>query len=203
MAPVKPSCRIGLTGDVGSGKSRVLDWFAARGAAVLDADQLVHQLLAADEAIQQAIGRRFGRELLGVGGAVDRKALAARVFQDAEARRDLEAILHPVVRARIGDWLDGQAADTLVVIEAIYLVGSPLAKRLDQIWLVLADAAVRRERLKDRGWSAEAIAARVAAAPPLAPRLAAAAQVIDNSGSWAATEAQLARALAHCGRTRT
>lgn len=202
MAPVKPSCRIGLTGDVGSGKSKVLDWFAARGAAVLDADQVVHQLLAADGAVQTAVGLRFGRELLGPGGAVDRKALAARVFQDAEARRDLEAILHPVVRERIAAWLDDQAADTMVV-EAIYLVGSPLAERLDQIWLVLADAAARRERLRVRGWSAEAIAARMAAAPPLAPRLAAATQVIDNSGSWAATEAQLARALAHCGRTRT
>lgn len=202
MAPVKPSCRIGLTGDVGSGKSKVLDWFAARGAAVLDADQVVHQLLAADGTIQEAIGRRFGGDLLGPGGAVDRKALAARVFQDGEARRDLEAILHPAVRERIAAWLDGQTADTLVV-EAIYLVGSPLAERLDQIWLVLADAAARRERLRVRGWSAEAIAARMAAAPPLAPRLAAATQVIDNSGSWAATEAQLARALAHCGRTRT
>jgi dephospho-CoA kinase len=199
MAPVKPSCRIGLTGDVGSGKSRVLSWFASRGAAVLDADQVVHELLAADAAIQAGVAGRFGRELLGPGGTIDRGALAARVFQDADARRDLEAILHPKVRERIGHWLDEQAAD-IVVVEAIYLVGSPLAERFDQVWLLLTDAAVRRERLRVRGWTSEAIAARMAAAPPLAPRLAAAAQVIDNSGPWAATEAQLLRALARCGR---
>ncbi|MBK7779386.1 MAG: dephospho-CoA kinase [Ardenticatenia bacterium] len=197
---MNPSCRIGLTGDVGSGKSKVLGWLAGRGAAVLDADQVVHRLLAEDEATMAAVGRRFSPAVLGAGGAIDRAALAAEVFQNDEARRDLEAILHPAVRAWIGAWMDRQTAP-LQVVEAIYLVGSPLAERFEQIWLVVADSEERRKRLASRGWSREAIAARMAAAPPLAPRLAAATQVIDNSGAWAATDTQLERALAHCGKT--
>ena len=104
-------------------------------------------------------------------GTVDRAALAALVFQDPAARRDLELILHPAVRAHIVAWLELQTAP-IQVVEAIYLVGSPLAGRFDRIWLLLTDSEVRRERLTSRGWSMDAISARMAAAPPLAPRLA-------------------------------
>ena len=194
MPPGRSTCRIVLTGDVGSGKSSVLHWLAERGAAFLDADQVVHHLLASHATTMTAVARRFGQAVVKPDGTVDRAALAALVFQDPAARRDLELILHPAVRAHIVAWLELQTAP-IQVVEAIYLVGSPLARRFDRIWLLLTDSEVRRERLTSRGWSMDAISARMAAAPPLAPRLAAATDVIDNSGPWTATEAQLARAL--------
>ncbi len=187
--------RIGLTGDVGSGKSSVRRWLAQQGAATVDADAVVHALLAEEQGLIERIGDRFGRAVLQAEGGVDRRALAAEVFGDAAARAWLEGLLHPAVRERIRAWLAEQAAD-LQVVEAIYLLDSPLAALLDEIWLVTADREARRLRLAERGWDAAAIAARMAAAPALAPRLAAADRVIDNSGPWAATEAQLRRALA-------
>lgn len=194
MPPVKPR-RIGLTGDVGSGKSTVRRWLAEQGAATLDADAVVHGLLADEPGLITRIGERFGSAVLRPEGGVDRAALGARVFTDAAERAWLEGLLHPAVRQRIQAWLEAEAAP-LQVVEAIYLLGSPLAALLDQVWLVTADREARRSRLSTRGWDAATIAARLAAAPPLAPRLAAADQVIDNSGPWAATEAQLRRALA-------
>lgn len=187
--------RIGLTGDVGSGKSSVRRWLAQQGAATVDADAVVHALLAEEQGLIERISARFGRAVLQAEGGVDRRALAAEVFGDAAARAWLEGLLHPAVRERIRAWLAEQAAD-LQVVEAIYLLDSPLAALLDEIWLVTADREARRLRLAERGWDAAAIAARMAAAPALAPRLAAADRVIDNSGPWAATEAQLRRALA-------
>lgn len=187
--------RIGLTGDVGSGKSSVRRWLAQLGAATVDADAVVHELLAEEQGLIDRIGDRFGRAVLRAEGGVDRRALAAEVFGDAEARAWLEGVLHPAVRERIRAWLAEQAAD-LQVVEAIYLLGSPLAALLDEVWLLTADREARRLRLAERGWDAPAIVARMAAAPALAPRLAAADRVIDNSGPWVATEAQLRRALA-------
>lgn len=166
---------------------------------MLDADQVVHRLLAEDAACMASVQRRFGPTVVGSDGGIDRASLAALVFEDSAARRDLEAILHPAVRSWIAGWLDRQSA-AIQAVEAIYLLDSPLAERFTHVWLVVADAAVRQERLTSRGWSGKDIAARMAAAPPLAPRLAAATEVIDNSGSWAATEAQLARALTLCGK---
>lgn len=194
MHPVKPR-RIGLTGDVGSGKSTVRRWLAEQGAATVDADAVVHELLAEPSALVAGIGERFGPAVLRPEGGVDRAALATRVFADAADRAWLESVLHPAVRQRILDWLEAQAAP-LQVVEALFLLGSPVAAVLDQVWLVMADSEARRARLEERGWDAATIAARMAAAPPLAPRLAAADQIIDNSGPWAATEAQLRRALA-------
>lgn len=183
-------CTIGLTGDVGSGKSSVLAWMAARGAATLDADAVVHQLLAEEPALISAVAERFGAGLRGDRG-IDRAALARIVFARAEDLRDLEAILHPAVAERVAAWLAARHAP-VAVVEAVKLVESGLHRAFDRLWLVVCDARVRRERLAGpRGWSPEAIEARLAAAPPLAPRLALADRVIDNSGGRRATERQL------------
>jgi dephospho-CoA kinase len=183
---------VGLTGDVGGGKSTIRAWMEARGAVALDADAVVHQLLAGDAAVIEAVRRRFGPASCGPAG-VDRPALAAVVFADPAALAELEAILHPAVRAATVAWLAAAQA-TVAVVEAVKRVEGGLADMMDQVWLITCAAAARRARLAARGWSASEIARRLAAAPPPGLRLARADVVIDNSGSWPATEAQLALA---------
>ncbi len=189
--------RVGLTGDVGAGKSTVRRWFAERGAATLDADHVVHRLLAHDRALQEAITLRFGSEVSTQDG-VDRAVLASLVFGDPVALAALEALVFPVVKREIVSWMAAATAN-IVLVEAVKLVESGLHPSFDQIWLVTCDAAVRRERLRVRGWSPDEIRDRMASRAPLAPRLAVADIVIDNSGSLAATDRQLGRATVGCG----
>lgn len=186
---------IGLTGDVGSGKTTVRRWLAERGAATLDADEVVRRLLRDDRAVVESVIEAFGPEVRAAHGAVDRARLAAVVFEDAEALRRLEAIVHPVVRRVADDWL-GRRSERVRVVEAVKLVESGMHEALDELWLVVCDRAVRRRRLAERGWDAAEIGRRMAAAAPLRPRLALADVVIDNTGPSAATEVQLERAWA-------
>jgi len=145
---------IGLTGDVGSGKSTVLQWLADRGAATRDADAATHAVLAGDGDAVAAVGRRFGPGVLA-GGVVDRAALAAAVFDDPEALRDLEAIVHPAVIRALTTWLAGVSAP-VAVVEAVKLVEAGLDRTVvGAVWLVTCAPEVRRERLVARGWSAD------------------------------------------------
>lgn len=169
-------------------------WLEAAGAAALDADAVVHDLLDGDAGVRSAVAARFP-EAVGRSGAIDRAALARTVFGDAAALAALEAILHPRVGAAIDAWLGGVEAP-IAVVEAVKLVEAGLAARLDAVWLVVAAAPERARRLRARGWDDAEIARRMAAAPPLAPRLAVATEVIDNTGPPAATAVQLAAAFA-------
>jgi dephospho-CoA kinase len=182
---------LGLTGDVGAGKSTVAAWLAARGAAVCDADHVVHALLAEAGPVARAVAEAFPSAV--ASGAIDRGALAAIAFAAPEALARLEAIVHPAVAEQVAAWradLEGGVA----VIDAVRLIESGMAARCDAVWLVVTDRAVRRQRLATRGWSPSEIARRMAAATPLGGRLAACDAVIDNSGTRVATDAQLARA---------
>jgi dephospho-CoA kinase len=188
---------IGLTGDVGSGKSTVLRWLADHGAATLDADAVVHQLLAGDAGVIAAVVARFGADVR-VAQAVDRAKLAAAVFGDAAALAALERIVHPAVIDYLRRWIDAAPAP-VVAVEAVKLIESGLNAEFDQTWLVTCDGALRRARLIARGWSAAEADRRIAAGTPLAPRLAVADVVIDNSGSSEATCRQLEVAWARLG----
>lgn len=190
---------IGVTGDVGCGKSTVLEWLAARGAATLDADRVVHRLLGEDRAVMAAVAERFGSSLVTSAG-IDRAALAGRVFADAAALADLEAIVHPAVVAAVAAWRAGVTVD-VAVVEAVKLVESGMHAGFDRVWLVTCDRAVRRARLVAGRWSPEETDRRMASSAPLAPRLAAANRVIDNSGAPAATRVQLERAWAEVLRS--
>jgi dephospho-CoA kinase len=180
---------IGLTGDVGSGKTAVRRWLEDRGAAALDADEVVHRLLDGDAALRRAVAARFGGAVLA-DGRVDRAALARQVFGDPAALADLEAILHPPVLAAVADWL-ARVTRAVAVVEAVKLVEAGLDAAVGQVWLVVCARGVRRLRLVARGWSAAEAERRMAAGTALAPRLARADVVVDNGGPWPATEAQL------------
>jgi len=185
---------LGVTGDVGSGKSTVLSWLVGRGAVTLDADRVVAELLARDGHIGRRVEERFGPGVRASGGGIDHARLAAIVFGDAGALRDLERVVHPAVRVAVERWLAAAEPGVergVAAVEAVKLVESGLHERMDALWLVLCDRAERRLRLRARGWSRRDVDRRLEASGPLAPKLALASAVIDNSGSQRALDAQL------------
>ena len=191
--------KIGITGPIGCGKSTVLGWLAARGALVIDADQVVRDVTGPGSPIVDEIVAAFGTGVAATGGGLDRRALAAIVFHDSGQLRRLEAITHPVVRARIlAEIEDAQAAGVpIVVLEAIRLVEAGYPALLDEVWLVTCDPSAQRERLAARGLGAADATVRIAAQSSLAERVRPlATRIIDTSGSLADTESAVRAALA-------
>src|SRR4051794_14746832 len=127
--------RIGLTGNIACGKSSVGRLLIARGAEYVDADRLVHLLMEPGRAEHARIVERFGPEVRTADGQIDRARLGSIVFADPAALRDLEAILHPGVRAEIRRRLTTSSAP-IIVIDAIKLLESGIAAELDAVWVV-------------------------------------------------------------------
>jgi dephospho-CoA kinase len=178
--------RIGLTGPIGCGKSTVASWLAERpGVVVIDADVVAREVVEAGEPALDAVFARFGDAVRTADGSLDRAALGRIVFADPVALRDLEAITHPAVRARIMARLaESEAAGVdAIVIEAIKLVEGGLADLCDEVWLVTCDPSVQLARVVARGADPDDAAARIAIQSDLADRLRpAATRVIDTSG---------------------
>ena len=184
--------RVGLTGNIGAGKSTVGAMLAARGCLVLDADRLGHELLLAGSPVRDAIVAEFGDDIVGEGGNLDRSALAQVVFSDPEARRRLESLTHPAIRDLEDERVREGGCD-IAVTEASLLVETGAHVRYHRLVAVVAPEAVRRARLLERGMSAADIARRMAAQMPQEQKAAAADYVIDNGGPLAATEARVQR----------
>jgi dephospho-CoA kinase len=168
------------------------------GVVVIDADRVAREVLQPGEQALANVVERFGPDLLGADGSLDRAALGRIVFADPEALRDLEEIVHPAVRPRILDTMDGAAAHgaEAVVIEAIRLVEGGLATLCDEVWLVDCDPAVQRERLVGRGSTLEDADQRIEAQAGLIERVApVATRVIDTSGTEAETRTLVEEAL--------
>jgi dephospho-CoA kinase len=194
--------KIGITGPIGCGKSAILGLLAASGAFVVDADQVVREATAPGSPVVAAIVSAFGTRVAGPAGGLDRRALASIVFDDPAELQRLEAITHPVVRARIlATMRDAEAAGVpIVALEAIRLVEAGYPALLDEVWLVTCDPTAQRERLAARGLAPDDAAARMAAQSTLADRVRPiATRVIDTSGSMAETEAAVRAALAAAG----
>ena len=181
---------IGLTGGIGSGKSTVSALLARRGAVVIDADAITHDLQRPGTEVLAAMVERFGPAILAADGTLDRPAVAAIVFNDAVALSDLGAIVHPAVGAEIARRLQEEAdGDRLVVLDVPLLVESG---RDDMAALVVVDVdpelAVRR-LVEQRGMSEADARARMARQASREERLARADIVIDNSGTREELEA--------------
>lgn len=183
---------IGLTGNIGTGKSTVLRMLRELGAHVIDADAVTRQVMRRGEPAFDAIVEAFGRDVLGPDGELDRAALAQRVFSDPAALRRLEEIVHPAAVARVREEIAGTAAP-VVVVEAIKLLEAGMARELcDAVWVVDAPEEVCIARLAaGRGISAEEARRRLAAQTPQAEKRAAADVVIDNSGDLEETRRQV------------
>lgn len=176
--------RVGLTGGIGSGKSTVGALLAKHGALVIDADTLAREVVAPGTAGLADVLIAFGPGVVEADGALDRAALAQRVFDDPAARQQLEAIIHPRVRARAAE-IESRADDDAIVIHDIpLLVETGQADRFDIIVVVDCPADVQLNRLiSQRGMTRSEAQSRIAAQASREERLAAADHVIDNAGS--------------------
>jgi dephospho-CoA kinase len=191
---------IGLTGNIGCGKSTVVAMLVARGAHVIDADQVTRQVMDVGQPAYQRIVERFGSAILqGSGGPIDRPALGRIVFSDPELLKTLEGIVHPATRAAIYNWLrerDAAGASTgqrqVAVVDAIRLIEAGYPAFCDAVWVVVCSEEQQLQRLVQRRGMSEADARqRIAAQPPQREKVAVADVVIDNSGTLAQTEQQV------------
>ncbi|MGH7585241.1 MAG: dephospho-CoA kinase [Gemmatimonadales bacterium] len=183
---MRPALNVGLTGNVASGKSRVAALFQRWGAAVIDADAIVHELQRPGTDVHAAIVRRFGPGVLLPDGTLDRAALRDWVLVDPGARQDLEAIVHPAVAARRAELVDAaRERDVPVIVSEIPLLFEALdPAAFDAVVLVEAPEAVRRRRLMERRGLAPADADRlIAAQMPSGLKRARSRFVIENDGS--------------------
>ncbi len=176
--------RVGLTGGIGSGKSSVSRLLAEHGAVVIDADLLAREVVAAGTPGLAEIVISFGPEMVTEDGELDRAAMGRRVFGDDEARRRLESIVHPRVRARAAEIEAEAAPDAVVVHDIPLLVETGQADKFDVVVVVDASPDVRVERIMHaRQMSEEDARARIAAQADREQRLAAADHVLSNDGS--------------------
>jgi len=176
--------RVALTGGVASGKSTVAAILAELGAVVIDADALAREVVEPGTPGLAAVEGQFGPEVLTDDGRLDRARLGAVVFADEQARRRLEGILHPLIRARAAEIEDAAPQDALVVHDIPLLVESGQAGGFDAVLVVDVPVETQLARMvADRGWSREDAEARVAAQASRAERRAVATYVIDNTGT--------------------
>jgi len=176
--------RVGLTGGVASGKSTVSAILAELGAVVIDADLIAREVVARGTPGLDAVVAEFGADVLTPEGDLDRPAMGRLVFGDADARKRLEAIIHPMVHARSAE-LEAAAGDHAVVVHDIPLLAEVgRAGGFDEVVVVDAPAELQLVRMvEERGWTREDAESRIAAQATREDRLAIATHVIDNTGT--------------------
>ncbi len=184
---------LGLTGNIACGKTSIGTLLVELGAArYIDADAVVHGLYGPGQAITTAVEATFGPAILTPDGAVDRRALGAIVFNDPERLRQLESIVHPAVHAAIQAQLLDLAPDQVAVVDAVKLLEGGMAAWCDQVWLVICDPTIERERLITiRGLTPTEADARLASQPDRAAQSGLVTVVIENSGTFATTREQV------------
>jgi dephospho-CoA kinase len=184
--------RVGLTGGIASGKTTIANLFAALGVPIVDTDVLAREVLEPGAPLLAEVIEHFGTGIVGADGALDRRALRARVFADPAERRWLEARTHPAIRART-DALSDAAPGPYVMVVIPLLVETGGADRFDRVLVVDVDPAVQLARLQARHGSSRAEAERIVAAQATrAARLAVAHDVIRNDGDLASLRDQVA-----------
>ena len=201
---IGPVLNVALTGNAAAGKSTVAKWFAAWGATLIDADQLVREVQVPGSPVLRAVGARFGRGVLLPSGELDRAALRRIILADPAAREALNAIVHPAVRARRDRLLAEAAArgDHVVVTDIPLLFETADSTQFDLVVLVDAPEDVRRRRLVERGLSPVEADALLRTQLPSEVKRGRSHVVVDNAGSleelqaaaWEAWRRILARA---------
>lgn len=185
---------VGLTGGIGSGKSTVADMFAARGAAVIDTDQIAHQLTAAGGAAMAAIQAEFGPAFLTADGALDRPRMRDFVFGEPGARARLEAVLHPLIRIETERAAREARGAYLMFVVPLLVESSGWHERVTRVLVVDCPEELQERRVMARnGLAAHQVRAMMAAQAARAARLAVADDVISNDGDALALTPQVDR----------
>jgi dephospho-CoA kinase len=190
--------RVALTGGIGTGKSYVALRLAAAGVPVVDADRLAREVVAPGTPALATVVERFGHDVLAEDGGLRRQALASLVFADPQARHDLEAIIHPVVRRNIEAFFDALPPDTGVAVADIPLLyETNRAADFDAVIVAACPPEIQIARVMARDGVSEASAKRrIAAQLPIGEKVRQADYVIDTSGTFEQTDAGTARVLA-------
>lgn len=182
---------IGLTGNIATGKSTVMEVLRKLGAYTIDADKVVHQIMASSASVREAIVGAFGEDVLTPQGEIDRDALGSIVFRDPAALRNLELIVHPIVMQTIDDMIVNAEKD-VVVVEAIKLIETKMNRDYDALWVVTSPPEQQIERMvTQRGPSEVEARRRVEAQSPQSSKTALADVIITNNGNLRDLEQQV------------
>ena len=183
---------VGLTGGIGSGKSAVADEFAKLGATIVDTDAIAHELTENGGAAVTAVEKLFGREFVS-GGAMDRKKMRDHVFARPEEKKRLEELLHPLIRDESKRRIAAASGRYVVHVVPLLIESPDYRSRVDRVLVVDAPEETRVARVQARsGLAPDEVRAIMRAQAPSARRLAAADEVIDNSGDREALRKQVA-----------
>jgi dephospho-CoA kinase len=184
---------VGLTGGIGSGKSAAADEFARLGAAIVDTDVIAHELTGSGGLAIPGIKKLFGEQAIGPDGAMDRGKMRDQVFSDPEAKRKLEALLHPLIREESARRIAAARAPYVVHVVPLLIESPDYRRRVDRVLVIDAPEDTQVARVRSRsGLSEDEVRAIMRTQAPRAQRLAAADEVLDNGGSRDALRTQVA-----------
>jgi len=190
---VKPFT-VGLTGGIGSGKSAVAELFAKLGVSVVDSDDIAHELTRSGGAAIAPIRAAFGARAIAPDGSLARAAMRTLAFGDSDARKRLEAILHPLIRAESARRVERASGPYAMLVIPLLVEGGVDRSRTARVLVVDCTEASQIERVMRRSGLSEAeVRAILASQATREQRLAAADDVVDNSGPQSALEGQVAR----------
>ncbi|MGC9456469.1 MAG: dephospho-CoA kinase [Halothiobacillaceae bacterium] len=183
--------KLGLTGGIACGKSTVAELLGRAGIPIIDTDELARELVRPGQPCLDQIVEQFGHDMLDAGGELDRAKLRERVFADEQARRQLEAILHPPIRRNARQRAESAKAPCVCIVVPLLAEQAEHWSWLDEIVVVDCTLEIQRTRLLSRPGMDETLAERILAAQASrADRLQLADHVIDNSGSLEALARQ-------------
>ena len=183
--------KVGLTGGIGAGKSTVADLFSQKGAVVIRSDELARQVIEPQTPGFQQVIDRFGQDFVNSEGYIDRAKLAQVVFQDDAALKDLENIVHPLVRSKTNQIIDQHTSETIIVNEIPLLLEKKMESLFDFLVIVISSEKNRLERLSQRGLTTEQATARMSKQVSDDERKAAADFLIVNDGNLDQLEADV------------
>jgi len=191
--------KVALTGGIATGKTHVREGFDSLGVPTIDADTLAREVMMPSSPALQAAVQRFGRGILSDDGTLDRRALAAIVFTDEQARKDLEAIVHPAVYAAIAAWfvrLAAKGAPPVAIADVPLLYETGNAGSFDRVIVVSCPPETQLARVMARDGFTEAEARlRLEAQWPIGEKVRRADYVIETSGSFENTQHQVVDGL--------
>lgn len=183
--------KVGLTGGIGAGKSTVADLFSKKGAVIIRADELARQVIEHDSPGFQKVVALFGPEIVDQDQNINRTKLAQIVFSNDQALKDLENIIHPLVRDKTNEIMDKQTPETIIVNEVPLLLEKQMQSIYDFLVIVISSEKNRLARLADNGINLEQAKARMAKQVDDEARKAAADFLIVNDGSIEQLEADV------------
>jgi dephospho-CoA kinase len=184
---------VGLTGGIGSGKSAAAEEFARLGATVVDTDAIAHELTAPGGAAIPDVERIFGKEAIAASGAMDRARMREQVFADPAAKRALESLLHPLIREQSRRRIEAAQGPYVVHVVPLLVESADYRKRVDRVLVIDCPEELQVARVRQRSALSDGeVRAIMATQATRADRLAAADDIIDNSGSLDALRRQVA-----------